>query len=102
MLLTLLLGLVTLPPGEIFGDVKLGADYVVDATVKLTCGADVAEAKTDKSGSYRIHSKSGGKCSVAVAYKGQTAAVDVVVFERPTRYRLVLEEKDGKYTLKRV
>jgi hypothetical protein len=98
----LLLALAALAPGEIFGDVRLGEGYLADAAVKLTRGADVAEATTDKSGSYRIHSKSGGKCSVAVTYKGQTAAVDVVVFDRPTRYRLVLEEKDGKYTLKRV
>ena len=102
MMFALLMVLATMPPGEIFGDVRLGDQYVAEVPVKLTCGTEVAEATTDKSGSYRIHSKSGGKCSVSVTYKGSTAAVEVVVFERPTRYRLVLEEKEGKYTLKRV
>ena len=90
-MLSLLLATTLLVPGEIFGDVRFGETYVVDADVKLTCGADVATGKTDKSGSFRIKSQSNGKCSVAVTYKGQSPSVDVVVFERPTRYRLVLE-----------
>jgi hypothetical protein len=101
-MLSILLAATVLAPGEIFGDVRFGETYVPDSDVKLTCGTDQVTGKTDKSGSYRLKSKSNGKCSVTVTYKGQSPSVDVVVFERPTRYRLVLEEKDGKYTLKRV
>jgi hypothetical protein len=102
VMLSLLLATTLLVPGEIFGDVRVGETFVADADVKLTCGAEVATGKTDKSGSFRIKSKSNGKCSVAITYQGQSPSVDIVVFERPTRYRLVLEQKDGKYTLKRV
>ena len=101
-MLALLLALVALPPGEIFGDLRLGDSYVPDAAIRLTCGTDTSDATTDKSGSYRLRSKSNGKCNLTVTYKGQSSAVDVVVFEKPTRYRLVLELADGKYTLKRV
>lgn len=90
------------PPGEIFGEIKSGDAYLIDAQVRLICGADTVAAKTDSAGSFRLRSKGTGKCRLAVTWKEQSPAVDVVVFDRPTRYRLVLEEKDGKYLLKRV
>jgi hypothetical protein len=37
-----------------------------------------------------------------VVHDGQTASVDVVLFEKAARYRLVLEKKDDKWTLRRV
>jgi hypothetical protein len=39
---------------------------------------------------------------VTVTHEGAEASVDVVVFDKPSRYRLVLELKDGVYILKRV
>lgn len=88
--------------GEIFGEVRSGADYVAQAEVKLVCGAETVTAKTDSTGSYRLRAQATGKCTFSVAVKNQTPALDVVVFERPTRYRFVVEEKDGKLVLKRV
>jgi hypothetical protein len=37
-----------------------------------------------------------------VTYKKQSPSVEVVVFERPTRYRFIVEESEGKLVLKRV
>jgi len=88
--------------GEVFGDVRVGEDYVKDAAVELKCGDEVVKGKTDASGSYRLTAKGTGKCAISVAHDGQTPSVDVVVFEKASRYRLVLEKKGETWTLKRV
>ena len=99
---TLLIGLAPLMAGEIFGDVRMGETYVADVPIKLTCGADVVEGKTDNTGSYRVRTKASGKCQLQVTYKDQKPTVEVVVFEQPTRYRLMLEDQKGTFVLKRV
>ena len=65
-------------------------------------GDEVVAGKTDAKGSFRLTAKASGKCSVTVTHGGQTASVDVVLFDKPSQYRLVLETKDGKLTLRRV
>jgi hypothetical protein len=98
----LLISLAPLVAGEIFGDVRMGEGYVADVPIQLTCGAEVVQAKTDSTGSYRIRTKGSGKCQLQVTYKNQKPTVDVVVFEQPTRYRLILEDQKGTFILKRV
>jgi hypothetical protein len=88
--------------GEIFGDLRLGDKYVADAKLTLTCGAESAKGTTDKSGSFRLKVAGSGKCQVKVTYEKQSASIDVVLFDQPSRYRFVLEQQDGKYVLKRV
>lgn len=89
-------------PSTIFGDLRLGEKYLPGVEVTLACGADSVSGKTDAAGSFRLTVKTGGKCRLTVQYEKESAAIDVVAFEQPARYRLVLELKDGKYTLKRV
>ncbi len=101
-MLALLLTLMPLAAGEIYGDLRAGDAYLADVPLTLTCGADTATAKTDKEGSFRIRTSGSGKCTLSTTYKNQSASVEVVVFERPTRYRLLLEQVDGKWVLKRV
>ena len=101
-MLAALLTVARLATGEIFGDLRSGDQYLADVPVQLTCGTETVETKTDKAGSFRLRSKTPGKCSVQVTWKGQSPSVEVVVFEKPTRYRLVLEEEKGKLVLKRV
>jgi hypothetical protein len=91
-----------LAAGEIFGDVRAGGEYVAQAPVQLACGADTVRGKTDEAGSFRLATKGSGKCVLTVTWAKSTASVDVVVFEKPARYRLVLEQKDGAWILKRV
>lgn len=88
--------------GEIFGEIRAGEQYAAAAEITLVCGQDTVAAKTDSTGSFRIRSKATGKCRFSITWKGQAPSVDVVVFERPTRYRLVIAETDGKLVLKRV
>ena len=90
------------PPGSIYGDVKLGDKYLPDLALTLTCGSESVEGKTDQAGSFRLAVKNGGRCTLGVAYEGQKATLDVVVFDKPAQYRLVLELKEGKYVLRRV
>ena len=90
------------PASTIFGDVRLGEKYLADAEVSLDCVADSTTGKTDAEGSFRLTVKTGGRCQLTVHYEKQSATVDVVAFDKPARYRLVLELKDGKYFLKRV
>jgi hypothetical protein len=88
--------------GEIFGDLRLGDKYLVDTPIKLTCGAESVEGKTDKSGSFRLTLKGSGKCQLVVSYEKQSPSIDVVLFDQAARYRFTLELADGKYVIKRV
>ncbi len=92
----------TAPLGEVFGDLRLGDKYVADTPVQLTCGDEVVKGKTDQAGSFRLAAKTNGKCTFSVTYETKTVSVDVVVFDKPARYRFMLEPKDGGYVLKRV
>ncbi len=88
--------------GEISGDLRLGDKYLAAAKVELACGDKAAAAVTDSLGTFRLAVAGTGKCTVTVTHEKQTASLGIVVFDKPSRYRLVLELKDGKYTLKRV
>lgn len=88
--------------GEVSGDVRVGDEYVKEAAIELKCGTEVVKGKTDANGSYRLTAKGSGKCTISIVHDGQTASVDVVVFDQPSRYRLVLEKKGDTWTLRRV
>jgi len=101
--LLVVLSVITTPAlGEIFGDLRLGDKYLAATKIELACGDQVAAGVTDSVGTYRLAVKGSGKCTVKVTHDKQTASVDIVVFDKPSRYRFVLELKDGKYALKRV
>jgi len=97
--------LITLAPllaGEIFGDIRAGEDFLAEVPVQLVCGETKVAGTTDKAGSFRLKTTGSGRCKLTVTWKTQSPSVDVVVFERPTRYRFMIEEHDGKFVLKRV
>ena len=77
-------------------------EVVKDAAIEMKCGTEVIKARTDSTGSYRLSARANGKCTISVTHEGQTPSVDVVVFEKPSRYRLVLEKKGDTWTLRRV
>ena len=90
------------PFGEVFGDLRVGEEYVKEAVLELKCAAEVVKGKTDATGSYRLTAKASGKCTISVAHEGQAPSVDVVLFDKAARYRLVLEKKGDTWTLRRV
>lgn len=97
-----LAALLAMPVAEVFGDLRVGEQYVAEAALELKCGDEVVKGKTDASGSFRLSAKASGKCRLTVTHDGQSPAVDVVLFEKPARYRLVLEKKGETWTLRRV
>jgi hypothetical protein len=89
--------------GEIYGKITDGSASVGEkATVSVKCGAAAYPAqKTDKSGSFHMVVKESGKCSLTVAYSGQSASLEVVSYEDPVQLDLALETKDGKLSVRR-
>lgn len=88
--------------GEIYGTIKengtpIGKDVVV--TVELA-GKSYPKS-TDEFGSYRIFVTEPGKCTVKVAFKGQTISSEIESYSTPVRFDLAIENKDGKYSLRR-
>jgi hypothetical protein len=45
--------------------------------------------------------KESGKCTLTVAYKGQSASLEVVSYDDPVQMDLVAETKDGKLAARR-
>ena len=102
--LMMALGALAMAPrvGEVFGDVRVGEEYVKEAAVELKCGDEVVKGKTDATGSYRLSAKASGKCTISITHDNQTPSVDVVLFDKAARYRLILEKKGETWTLRRV
>lgn len=87
---------------EIYGDVRLGDAYVQGAPVAVKCGETVASGTTDKSGSFRLSIAAEGKCTFSITHQKAVVSAEVIVFDKPARYRFVLEPKDGGFVLRRV
>ena len=97
--------------GRIFGDVKVagkpapeGILITIQPVAKSTekdKGAPIDSVKTDKVGSYKVVVKEEGKCTLTVHVGKKTATLDVFSYKEPTRYDLIVEEAEGKLTVKR-
>jgi hypothetical protein len=89
--------------GEIYGKITDGSASVGEkATLSVKCGGkDYPAQKTDKSGSYHLVVKESGKCSLTVAYSGQSASLEVVSYDDPVQLDLAVENKDGKLSVRR-
>ena len=87
--------------GEVYGTIKEGGKPVKDGLkVELACGAKPVAGETDKFGAYRLFAPEEGKCTLTVRIGDQSPSVAVHSFADSARYNLVLERKDGKYTLR--
>lgn len=89
--------------GEIYGAISEGANRVGEGVaVEIKCGAKTyPPQKTDKSGAYHLTVEDDSKCTLTVHYKDQSPSISVVSYADPVQLDLVLELKDGKYTLRR-
>ena len=123
--LVLALSVSSASAGRIFGDIKLdGKPLAEGIPVRITVPAVTeekgAEAKgetkpdakvakvaladssaTDKFGAYKLNVKGEGKCTLTVLYEKQPVSLDVFSYKEATRYDLILEKKEGKFTLRR-
>jgi hypothetical protein len=88
--------------GEMYGKITEGTTAVgAGVAVQVDCGGKKAEATTDKAGSFHLVAPATGKCTLTVTYKGQSASVAVASYDEGAQVDLILELKDGKYTLRR-
>jgi hypothetical protein len=87
--------------GEIYGTIKESGKPVKDGLkVELACGGKTVAGETDKFGAYRLFASEEGKCTLTVAIGNERPSITVNSFQDSARYNLVLERKDGKYTLR--
>jgi hypothetical protein len=113
-LLIAVVGVSDASAGKLFGDVKKGDKPVAEGvlitlqavTAKPAGTGDAATAPidtvvTDKVGSYKATVKGEGKYTLTVLMGKQKAVLEVFSYKEPTRYDLILEEKDGKLTVRR-
>jgi hypothetical protein len=98
---------------RIFGDIKLDGKPLPegvlvtlqraakpDANGKPMAGP-IDSTTTDKVGSYKFTVKEEGKCTLTVLYEKKPVSIEVFSYKEPTRYDLLLEKKEGKFTLRR-
>jgi hypothetical protein len=112
-LIVIALGASNASAGRLFGDVKVGGKPAAEGvliTVQAAVNpadkekapaAPVDSVKTDKVGSYKVMVKKEGKFTLTVHLGKQRAVLEVFSYKEPTRYDLVVEEKDGKLTVRR-
>lgn len=87
--------------GELYGTIKeQGKPIKEGVQVTVACGEKSYAAETDKNGSYRLFAQEEGKCTLAVKVGDETPSTTVHSFVDSARYNLILEKKDGKYTLR--
>ena len=87
---------------EIHGTVSEGGKAVPEGVaLKLDCSGTQATAQTDQFGSYSLKVGATGECQLSVDYKKASASLKVTVYDKPSRYDLVVTEEGGKLTLAR-
>jgi hypothetical protein len=106
----------TASAGRIFGDIKLDGKPVpagLPVTIALAPPASAAgdtvkpapvmadSTATDKFGSYKLSVKPEGKCILSLTYEKQVLTLEVFSYKEATRYDLILEKTDGKFSLRR-
>src|SRR5215468_5820891 len=72
----------------IYGVIQQGNQPVRNAPVVLACGGtEVAQARTDDRGNYRLTAAQTGRCSLRVG----GASGEVMLYQEPTRYNFEAE-----------
>ncbi len=87
---------------EIHGTVSEdGKPLPQGVSVRLDCGGTSASTQTDQFGSYSLKVAATGECRLSLEYKGSKPSLNVTVYDKPSRYDLVVKEEGGKLSLGR-
>ncbi len=88
---------------EAFGTVsENGKPLPAGVALKLECeGGSAAAAVTDQFGSYSLKTPATGDCRLSLTHRGSSPSLKVTLYEKPSRYDLVLKDEAGKLTLAR-
>jgi len=87
---------------EIHGTISEGGKPVPAGTaVRLECSGTTANASTDAYGSYSVKIGATGACELSLSWKGGTPALPVTIYDKPSRYDVIVAEEGGKTVLRR-
>jgi hypothetical protein len=91
-----------LSAAEVHGTIsENGKPLPQGVAVKLECpGGAAASAATDSFGGYSLKTAASGDCKITVDYKGGLS-LPVTVYDKPSRYDLVVKTDGGKAVLAR-
>ena len=92
-----------MPAAEVHGTISEGGKPLPQGVaVKLDCpGAAAASGATDSYGGYSLKTGAPGECKLSVDYKGSSLSLPVTVYDKPSRYDLVVKNEGGKASLAR-
>jgi hypothetical protein len=92
-----------LPAAEVHGTISEGGKPLPQGVgVKLECpGGAAASTTTDAYGGYSLKTSASGDCKLSVDYKGSSLSLPVSVYDKPSRYDLVVKNEGGKTSLAR-
>ena len=101
--LVLILGLASLAiAGSVYGSISdAGKPVPQGVKIEIACGANKYAGETDANGGFKIFVPDKGKCTLKVAYQGQSPSVDISSYEGSVQYDLSIEKQNGQFTLKR-
>ncbi len=101
-LLALVFAVSTVRAGEVRGTITSGNKPVAAGSkVEVTVAGKTYTAETDKYGSYRFMIKEKGKCTLTFHLGEQSASAELFSYDRSTRYDWVVENANGKLSLRR-
>ena len=87
---------------EVFGTVsENGKPLAAGVAMKLTCEGGSASGVTDEFGSYSLKTPATGDCRLSLTHKGSSPSLKVTLYEKPSRYDLVVKDEAGKLSLAR-
>jgi hypothetical protein len=87
---------------EVHGTIsENGKPLPAGAAVKLDCSGVSANATTDEFGGYSLKTSATGDCKLSLDYKGSSLSLPIAVYEKPSRYDLVVKNEGGKASLAR-
>jgi hypothetical protein len=88
---------------EVHGTISEGGKPLPQGvTIKLDCpGGAAATATTDAYGGYSLKTAASGECKLSVDYKGSSLSLPITVYDKPSRYDLVVKNEGGKTALAR-
>lgn len=88
--------------GEIYGIIRESGKSVGQGVrIEITSNNNSYSEETDKYGSYRIYVPEKGQCLLKLYYKEQSPVIAIYSYENSVQYDLILEKKDGQYSLRR-
>jgi hypothetical protein len=87
---------------EIHGTVsESGKTLPQGVPLKLDCSGTQASAQTDEFGSYSLKIAATGECVLSLEYKKSMPSLKVTIYDKPSRFDIVVKEEAGKLSLTR-